>query len=586
VNPIKQLATRLETLMSDPRCLRVLLAAVTLAVFSQAAFFDFVAFDDDDYFRENPHVLSGLSLGGIAWAFQTGFASNWHPLTWISLMLDVDLFGGGPMAPHITNILLHTANVVLLFALLRRLTGSHWKSAMVAALFAWHPLHVESVAWISERKDVLSGFFALLTLFAYARYVAQAENSTSKSSVTRQYLVVLGMFALALMSKPMMVTLPFLLLLLDYWPLRRFDFVCANAGLIRRLILEKAPLFLLSILSCAVTYLVQKNAGSVRPLEEISMNPRIQNAFVSYVRYLFKMVWPVHLAIPYPHPGFWTPARMIISVVLLVGVSLAALRLVRRIPYFAVGWFWYLGMLVPVIGIVQVGVQSMADRYTYFPLIGIFIVGVWGVSELRERQVFGQIPAATLSGVAVLIIAICAIMSFLQVRYWRNTETLFSHAIRSTRNNDRAYYNLGVYYLGHDRTDEAVDCYRKALQIRPTYADALNNLGVALAKKGQWDEAVQVLRRAVLCPPVAADTYYNLGNLLAMQKKLDQATRCYVDALRLKPDYFEAHNNLANILMMQGHTNEAVRHYQEVLRLNPNHEGAQRQLRLLDLPVR
>jgi tetratricopeptide (TPR) repeat protein len=549
----------------------VLLVVAVFLVFGQTLWHDFVNYDDQDYFYSNPHVKAGLTWSGVMWAFRTGYAANWHPLTWLSLMLDAQLFGPGAAGPHLTNVLLHAANTVLLFLLLKRLTGAHWRSAFVAALFALHPLHVESVAWVSERKDVLSGLFFMLTLLMYARYVERIPTPKAKAF----YGLALLFFALGLMSKPMLVTLPFVLLLLDYWPLEQFTIYDLRFT-IRRLAWEKVPFFVLSATSCVVTFVAQKNA--VQPFDRIPMGIRAVNAMVSCVRYLRKMFWPVDLAIPYPYPAHWSFELFWLSAAIFLAAIVFVVWLGRRFPFLITGWFWYLGMLIPVIGLVQVGAQSMADRYTYLPLIGVFILLVWGAGEVLESW---RLPKQVMWSMAMLILAACTARTLDQLRLWQNTETLFHHTITVTKGNAVAYYNLGEYYSGKGKLDEAVDNYLKAIQIRPGYDDALNNLGVALALKGELDEAVARIRESIRYQPDKADAYYNLGNVFVMQHKPDEAISAYTGALRLKPDYPEAHNNLANLLAGQGHLEEAVKHYRETLRLNPNHEGAKKQLRAL-----
>ena len=552
----------------------VLLVVAVLLVFGQAIRYEFVNYDDDQYFYANPHVQAGLTWSSARWAFQTGHASNWHPLTWLSLMLDVELFGNGPAGPHATNVILHAANTVLLFLLLRRLTGAPWRSAFVAGLFALHPLHVESVAWVSERKDELSGCFGLLALLRYARY-AQAGV---KPLASRDYWLSLLLCALGLMSKPMMVTLPFVMLLLDWWPLGRFGSAASPSRDSRwlRLVLEKLPYLALSVVSSVVTLAVQRQA--IQPMGRISLGIRVVNAVVSYVRYLGKTFWPVNLAIPYPHTGYASFRLFCLSAMLIVAVCLVAVRFRNRFPFLVTGWCWYLGMLVPVIGLVQVGMQSMADRYTYLPLIGVFIMLTWGGHAVWEHWRFST---AALWPVALLILVACAARTMDQLCFWQNSETLFRHSLAVTKGNYLAHYNLGEYYASENRFDEAIDHYRDALQISPSYDDALNNLGVALAMKGQLDEAIVRIRESIRYRPDKADAYYNLGNIFVMQRKFDEAASAYKDALRLTPDYPAAHNNLANVLITQGHRDEAIQHYREALRLDPNHEGARRQLRAL-----
>jgi hypothetical protein len=560
----------------------ILLAVVVMFVFCQTLRHEFVYYDDGQYFFNNPHVETGLAWNNVKWAFQTFYAANWHPLTWLSLMLDVELFGSGPAGPHFMNVLLHAANTGLLFLLLQRLTGAQWRSALVAALFGLHPLHVESVAWASERKDVLSGLFFMLTILMYARYVEQAKIQNSKPKVF--YCLALLFFGLGLMSKPMLVTLPFVLLLLDYWPLNRFGLSNPNIqrstvrSTVLRLASEKLPFLALSAISSAVTLVAQKDA--IQPFDRIPVGICAVNSMVSYVGYLRKMFWPVNLAIPYPYPSHWSFWLFWLSAAVFAGAIVVVFWFGRRFPFMITGWFWYLGMLVPVIGLVQVGAQSMADRYTYLPLIGVFIVLVWGAGEALKNS---RLPKQIMWGVAVLILSACVTRTLDQLRFWQNTESLFQHTTTVTKGNAIAYYSLGEYYSGKGRLAEAMDEYLNAIQIRPGYDDALNNLGVALALSGNLDEAVARIRESIHYQPKKADAYFNLGNVLVMQHKPDEAINAYTEALQLRPDYPEAHNNLANLFVAQGRLDEAVKHYQETLRLNPNHEGAKNRLRALGI---
>jgi tetratricopeptide (TPR) repeat protein len=390
------------------------------------------------------------------------------------------------------------------------------------------------------------------------------------------------LFALGLMSKPMLVTVPFVLLLLDWWPLRRFN-VSPDASPLAsfwRLAMEKLPFLALSIASSVATLVVQKQAA--QPLAHLALGIRAVNAIVTYVRYLYKMVCPVKLAIPYPHHGYAPFWLFCLCAALLLITSVAAVRSGRRFPFLVTGWFWYLAMLVPVIGLVQVGMQSMADRYTYLPLVGIFIVLVWTGAELAERW---RLPGAVAGSVSFLLLTACAWRTMDQLRFWQNSGTLFSHAVAVSRGNDVAWYNLGEYYFSQKHTDRAIECYLKAVEIRPTYDDALNNLGVALAVRGRLDDAAARIRQAIRCRPDKADAHYNLGNVLVLQNRLADAVAAYTEALRLKPDYPEAHNNLANVFATQGRRDAAAQHYREALRLDPNHEGAKRGLRALGEPV-
>ena len=483
------LGSKFVSILANPVFLCLLLAAVTLAVYWPVMRCDFVDYDDPAYFMFNHHVQAGLTLNNVTWSFGTTATGNWHPLTWLSLMLDETLFGKSPAGPHFTNLLLHVANTVLLFLLFRRLTGAVWRSALVAALFALHPLHVESVAWISERKDVLSTFFGLLALWAYARFVQKSEVRSQKSEVENQvsglrlstsgyYWLALLFFSLGLMSKPMLVTLPFLMLLLDWWPLQRFT-ISKLRTTASRLILEKIPFFVLSAISCVVTFIVQQKEGSVVAWVNLSTAGRVENASVSYTRYLGKTFWPFGLANPYPHPGHWELWVVIFSMVLVVGLTVAAVWVGRKCPYVAVGWLWYLGTLFPVIGLVQVGIQSIADRYTYVPLIGVFMILAWGLDEAGANR---RLPRQLLVVIALLLLVASGLRTRNQLSYWQNSGTLFNHTLAVTGNNSTAYSALGSYLLRQGRSMEATNYYIKSLQIHPDNPDVIFNLGNALTK--------------------------------------------------------------------------------------------------------
>ena len=524
-----------------PLCL--LLTVMTLAVFLPVARHGYVNYDDSDYVTANRHVQSGLTWENVVWAFKSGHASNWHPLTWISHMLDAQLFGDKPGAQHLVNLGLHIADTLLLFLLLRRMTGALWRSFMVAALFAVHPLHVESVAWISERKDVLSAFFFLLTLGAYARYAEcrmQRPNAgrTPRTScftfhVSRftpvpaagWYLVALLLFTLGLMSKPMLVTLPFVLLLLDFWPLGRFhpSSLTPRPSLPWRLLAEKAPFFLLAAASSVVTFIAQRKGGAVST--SLSFGARLANAVISYVRYIGKMLWPRDLSILYPHPGHWPAWEVAASLVILVAICVAVVLLSRRRPYLPMGWLWFCGTLVPVIGLVQVGIQSMADRYTYLPLIGLFIMLVWGIADSIPPQPWRG-GAMAVGGGALLVA--CALLTEQQVQFWRDSAALFGHAVQVTKDNYLAYNNLGFYLSGQGKTAEAMENYRMSLKINPAYEDALNNLGYALAGQKKYLEAVPLYEAALRIRPDQAEVHNNLGNALSEIGKIDEAIQHYL----------------------------------------------------------
>src|SRR5260221_762659 len=406
------------------------LAAVTLLVYSPMLRHGFVNYDDPDYITGNAHVTGGLTWTNLAWAFTSGAAANWHPLTWISHMTDCQLFGVNPAGHHLMDLLFHTANTLLLFLLLEKLTGALWRSFFVAALFAWHPLHVESVGWAAERKDVLSAFFWMLTLLAYARY-AQGRSKAG-------YFLALFFFACGLMSKPMVVTLPFVLLLLDFWPLKRFTIDDLRLTIFLRLVLEKIPFFVLTLASCLITYRVQ--SGALWSTQALTFNFRAANAVMSYVRYISKIFWPADLALIYPYPHYWPLAGVVFVAALLAMLSAIFILQARRFPYLAVGWLWFLGTLVPAIGLVQVGVQSMAERYIYIPSIGLFILVIWGANGLLKSQPH-KIKIVALAGSAVLIA--CLICTSIQLSYWRSSVELFLHTVEVTTDNYAAYDSLG-----------------------------------------------------------------------------------------------------------------------------------------------
>jgi Tfp pilus assembly protein PilF len=536
----------------------------TLSVYWQVHNYDFVNFDDDEYLSDNRHVQVGFTLESIAWAFTTIHASNWHPLTWLSHMMDYQLYGLNPGGHHLTNLLFHIANSLLLFFVFKRMTGQFWQSAFLASLFALHPLHVESVAWISERKDVLSTFFWMLTMWSYIWYVQHPGID--------KYLLVLLFFVLGLLSKPMLVTLPFVLLLLDYYPLYRFHKSDGSRNphqrsIVFRLILEKLPFFVLVVISSAMTFYAQKHGGAVASLDVIPIQLRISNALVSYASYILKMLYPSNLAVLYPHPGILAWWQIAGACFLLLFISFSAVRVIKQSPYFIVGWLWYLGTLVPVIGLVQVGNQSMADRYTYIPLIGIFFIIAWGIPEFvqRWRHVKKLLPI-----MAITILLILMVVTFIQAGYWKNSITLFEHALRLTKNNRKAHNNLGLALEEQGQMDDAIGHFEEALRISPVYVGAHNNLGNALMEQGQIDDAIKHFEEALRINPDYAKAHYNLGNLLQQQGQIDDAIKHFEEALRINPDYVAAHNNLGLALKEKGLMDDAIKHFEEALRINPD----------------
>ena len=570
--------------MSRPRLIGLLLALITLLVYLPATRDGFVNYDDQDYVTENSTVQKGLTWTGSKWAFTTGHASNWHPLTWLSHMTDCELFGLNPGAHHFVNVLFHTANAVLLLLLLFRLTGALWPSAFVAALFAWHPLHVESVAWVSERKDVLSTFFALLTLLAYTRYAQKKSRVESRESGanttvpaldsrlwTFDYTLALFFFALGLMSKPMLVTLPFVMLLLDYWPLKRVTSDRWQVSKVMRLVLEKWPFFLLAAASCVVTFLVQsqRSGDAVASLELVPLHYRFCNALASYGLYLLKMVWPVRLAVFYPLPEHltWLLMAATASAVVLVIISSLVWRSGRAHAYLPVGWLWFLGTLVPVIGLVQVGGAALADRYTYFPLIGVFIAITFGFCDLAGRLQFPQKAIAT---AAILILATCLMLAENQLRCWRDSETLFAHALAVTKNNHVAHVNLGVALEQKGELNEALAEYRAAEELAPELYHIHNNLGNLLDNLGHPREALLEYRWAVLLNPNLPSLHNGAGMVLAELGRFDEALTQFKEAARLDPTYPWAHLEIGKLRLKQGRDAEAIDELRAALRIDPD----------------
>jgi len=536
----------------------LLLAA--LAAYAQVFQHDFVNYDDPDYVTENAHVRAGLTWEGVRWAFTSGDDANWLPLTRLSHMLDAQLFGLNSGLHHLTNVLLHALSTLLLFAVLRRATGAIWRSAFVAFLFALHPLHVESVAWIAERKDVLSAFFWFLTLWAYVRYV--------EKPVPGRYWFVLAAFTLGAMSKPMIVTLPFVLLLLDVWPLRRTPPVR---------VLEKVPLFAISVASSLVTYFVQQRGGAVIPLDSLPLTARISNALVSYFVYLWQTIWPVRLAAFYPLADI--PAWQVAAAAMaLLGVSFLAVRLLRSYPYVAVGWFWYLGTLAPVIGLIQVGTQSRADRYTYLPLVGMFIAIAWGVAGVSERWPRAKPAVLSLSAMAC---AACFVLTVFQTHHWKNSEALFEHAIEVTSGNYVAYNGLGLALRRQGRLEDAAPNYEQALRIRPYFPDAHTNLGEVLLLTGHPADAIPHLLTALRIKPDSPEAHVNLGAALNKLGRHAESIAEFRQALRLRPDDAVAHSGLGGALADTGQTTEGLHEMFEAVRIKPDYADGHNSLGIL-----
>ncbi|MGO8763563.1 MAG: tetratricopeptide repeat protein [Limisphaerales bacterium] len=552
-----------------PWQLAALLALATLALYWPAMRGGFINFDDPDYVTKNPHVQGGLTWEGVKWAFTTQRAATWAPLLWLSHELACQLFGLNPWGHHLINALLHAANTALVFLVFQRMTRATWRSLALAALFGWHPLRVESVAWIAERKDVLSTFFLMLTLLFYAKYVEEKQTESSKS--TASYWTAVLMFALGLMSKAMLVTAPFVLLLLDYWPLKRIpDFRFRISDFIH-LLREKIPFFALAAAACVITFAAQKHGGAVMTVENMPIGARVENALISYCRYLGKMFWPADLAVLYPLPEHWPQAEALLAGAFLSGVTVLFFLTRRARPFLMTGWLWFLGTLVPVIGLVQVGDQAMADRYTYIPSLGVLALTIWGASDLalgwRRRTV-----ALGAAGLAASILSLA--LTRQQLGYWRDSETLFRHTLKVTRANSVIHNDLSVVLLENGRTDEAISEAQEALRVDPDYVEARNSLGNALIEDGRIDEAISQFQAALRLNPDYADTHNNLGDALSKKGRIDEAMIQIQEALRLSPDYADAHYNLGLIYRQKGMIDEANRQIQEALRLNPNYVEA------------
>ena len=517
------------------------LTVTTYCAYQQVGGHEFVTFDDGLYITENNRVQGGINLENTVWSFTTTHSSNWHPLTWISHMLDVSLFNMHPGSHHLVSLFFHLANSLLLFFVFRRMSADIWPSAFVAALFAIHPLHVESVAWVSERKDVLSTFFGMLALLSYGRY--------AKNGVRRSYISALLFFMLGLMAKPMLVTLPFVMLLLDYWPLCRLkskknlygvSYVKTNISFFD-LVIEKIPFFIITAASCIVTFYAQRNGGSVATLEVFPLGLRIGNAAIAYINYIAKMLYPVHLSAFYPHPYSLPMWQVAGAVLLLTLITWVCILTFKQRPYLLVGWLFYLGTLFPVIGLIQVGEQAMADRYTYIPLIGIFVMLAWGMHDLLDKWphkervvVFG----------AALLFPMLILTTWLQVRYWSDNIRFYEHMIKVTSNNYLAHYNLGEVLAEHGKRNEAIRHYIRTLRIKPGHVGALNNLGNALLIEGKSRQAIAHYTDALKRVPDDPEIHNNLGVALIQEGKLDQAIDHFIIALKIKPDYGEARKNL------------------------------------------
>jgi len=578
------------------------LVILTLAVFWQVKDNEFTNYDDNLYVTENPRVQAGLTFENVTWAFTAFHAGNWHPLTWLSHMLDCQLFGLKPGWHHLINLLFHIVNTLLLFLVLHRMTRACWQSAFVAAIFALHPLHVETVAWASERKDVLSALFWMLTMGTYLFYVERPGLML--------YLLIIFFFALGLMAKPMLVTLPFVLLLLDYWPLQRYQPAgprLPNSGSnvpkdkrsrlkkkpsqgieggkslrllfrwpsIRPLILEKIPFLALSAISSAATIYAQNKGGALSSIRALPADVRIENALISYAHYIAKTVWPQNLAVLYPYTDVLPLWEVLLAGLLLLCITGVAVHHMKQAPYLIVGWLWFLGTLVPVIGLLQVGIQAYADRYTYIPLIGLFMILAWGIADISTKWRYRKI---ILISACSLIFLSLLVQARIQVGYWQNSITLFEHTVRITDRNYLAHNNLGIALRSTGKIDEAVSHYQESIRIRPNYEQAHYNLGNALMAQKKMDDAVFQYREAIRIKPNYAIAHLNLGTVLISQGKPQEALIHFREALKWDPENAGLHYNMALTLVMVGQNDEAINHFQEALRINQGFAEAHNEL--------
>jgi tetratricopeptide (TPR) repeat protein len=585
--------------LASPRVIGAFLVILTLAIFGRLINSEFITLNDPEYVTANVHVQQGLAAKSIGWAFSSMGPLGWHPVAWVSHMADVTLFGEGPAGPHLINVALHTANVGLLFWLLATMTAAFWRSAFVAALFALHPLHVESVAWISERKGLLSALFALLAVLAYAKYSvlhrpkpksdqasesspptvgeqssAQLRLSSLRSRPWAFFVLALVFFALGLMSSAAIVALPVLLLLLDFWPLERLrpqeentpDIGPHHARPFSRLFIEKIPFFLLSAATVAISMSGYAKSQAGPFLAGRSFPAWGANALVAYARYISKTFWPEDLALPYPHPAQWPVSEVVLAAALIIALSGAALWRFRRLPFLFVGWFWFLILLAPMTGLAHFGSPWMADHFTYLPLVGLFVALAWGGARLLRRL---DLPEKSGLVAALLALTSCAAFTVHQLGYWQNSERLFTHTLAVTQNNYVAQLNLGAYLYDKGRLDEAASHLAQALEIQPDDPVALNRMGSIWARRKNFAQALQYYQAALRVQPDFTDAHNNLGVAYRNLGRTEDAIREYREALRGAPDNSEAHNNLANLLVAQGNIDQAIIEYRLALRANP-----------------
>ncbi len=550
-------------------CLFLVLSIIV--VYYQVSTFDFTNYDTPKYVYNNSHVTDGLTAKGISWAFTTTYFSNWHPVTWLSHMLDVQLYGLNPGRHHLTNLLLHIANALLLFGVLRRMTGDLWQCSCVAALFALHPLHVESVAWVAERKDLLSALFGLLAMGFYLRYV--------EGRGIGRYLLVILFFILGLMAKPMIVTLPFVLLLLDYWPLQRYQFqiekkfdnATKQTDTILFLVAEKIPLFIISAGSCLVTLYAQMAGGAVGSIDTYPLNLRISNALISYMSYIVKLIWPVKLAAIYPYNWDLPVWQVWAACLSISGISWLSIKCYRSRPWFLVGWLWYLGTLIPVIGLVQVGTQPMADRYTYIPFIGIYLIIAWGLFDLLARWRYRKMGFVA---IVLAIVSVLMVVSWKQIGYWKNSVTLFKRAVDVTESNYTAENNLGHGLLLEGKFAAAGEHFKKSLEINPRSAKTHMNMGLVLARQDKPEEALQSYAKALAQKPDYAVVYNLVGKTQYRLGNTEQAILDYQQAINIDSTYAEAYNNLGNALFHLGKHDKALASYQQAISIDPAYAEA------------
>jgi tetratricopeptide (TPR) repeat protein len=559
------------------------LIALIFIIYIQVLHFGFVKIDDSVYVTQNSHVLGGLSAEGLKWAFTSTFAGFWHPITWLSLMLDAQIYGAWAGGYHLTNLLLHILSSLILFMILRRMTGSFWKSGFVAALFAIHPLHVESVAWIGERKDVLSAFWGMLTIYAYVYYV--------KRPGIKRYLLTSVFFFLGLMSKPMLVTMPFVLLLLDYWPLDRISFrfrpidvmtlpkksfIISKTASVRRVILEKVPLFILIIPISVVTFFAERKFGALPTMDSFPLYIRIYNALISYIRYIEKTILPINLSVYYPHPGMWPVWQVMIAGIIIILLSVWIFRKMNRYPYLTVGWLWYLGTLVPVIGFIQVGPCSMADRYTYIPIIGLFIMFAWGVPDLMRQLPYKK---AVLSIGALLLVVVFSFFSWQRCKLWGDNYLLWDDVLKkydiSSIGNFKekqkiafAYNFRGLGSAEKGNYRQAIEDYNVALKINSQYGESLNNRANAYGMIGQNDSALRDFAQLIIVNPKFADAYYNRGNLYLSISDLDKAINDFTEAITIDPGMADAFNNRGVAFRLKGQYEKAFADFNQALSIN------------------